>query len=126
MEWKPYFNNIVDKVKDKSKDPSSKVGCHIVNAINIVKQKVDFVDNKAIISLHNHNDLGLAVANSLAGIQAGARQIYYNCPGIIRDRGTDIEKEAIKRLILGSGAIVFNVNTEASYIDEININKDEQ
>src|SRR5204863_8761868 len=29
---------------------------------------------KAIISVHCHNDLGLAVANSLAGVHAGARQ----------------------------------------------------
>ncbi len=37
---------------------------------------------KAVISVHCHNDLGLAVANSLAGMQAGARQIECTINGI--------------------------------------------
>ena len=40
--------------------------------------KVPNID-KAILSVHCHNDLGLAVANSLAGVTAGARQVrVYN------------------------------------------------
>src|SRR5690606_26250003 len=31
--------------------------------------------DKAVFSVHCHNDLGLAVANSLAAVQAGARQV---------------------------------------------------
>src|ERR1044072_7261758 len=31
--------------------------------------------DKAVFSVHCHNDLGMAVANSLAGVKAGARQI---------------------------------------------------
>jgi 2-isopropylmalate synthase len=42
--------------------------------ISTLKQRVRNID-KAIISVHCHNDLGLAVANSLAAIAAGARQI---------------------------------------------------
>ncbi len=37
---------------------------------------------KAIFSTHNHNDLGLAVANTLAAIQAGARQVECTINGI--------------------------------------------
>ena len=37
---------------------------------------------KVIFSTHNHNDLGLAVANTLAAIQAGARQIECTINGI--------------------------------------------
>jgi 2-isopropylmalate synthase len=37
---------------------------------------------KVTISTHCHNDLGLAVANSLAGVQAGARQIECTINGI--------------------------------------------
>ena len=33
--------------------------------------------NKAIFSVHCHNDLGLAVANSIAGIEGGARQVVH-------------------------------------------------
>jgi 2-isopropylmalate synthase len=45
---------------------------------------IDRVPNidKAILSVHCHNDLGLAVANSLAGVKAGARQIECTINGI--------------------------------------------
>ena len=42
--------------------------------IETLKNKVPNID-KAILSVHCHNDLGLAVANSLAGVSAGARQV---------------------------------------------------
>lgn len=38
--------------------------------------------DKAVISVHCHNDLGLAVANSVAAVQAGARQIECTVNGI--------------------------------------------
>ncbi|MGE5197920.1 MAG: 2-isopropylmalate synthase, partial [Deltaproteobacteria bacterium] len=38
--------------------------------------------NKAVISVHCHNDLGLAVANSLAAIKNGARQVECTINGI--------------------------------------------
>ncbi|NLA92855.1 MAG: 2-isopropylmalate synthase, partial [Spirochaetales bacterium] len=38
--------------------------------------------DKAIISVHCHNDLGMAVANSLAGVQGGARQVECAVCGI--------------------------------------------
>ncbi|MFT6529336.1 MAG: 2-isopropylmalate synthase [Psychrosphaera sp.] len=46
-----------------------------------IKQQVPNID-KAIISVHCHNDLGLAVANSIAAVQAGARQIECTVNGI--------------------------------------------
>ena len=39
-----------------------------------VKENVPNI-SKAIISVHCHNDLGLGGANSLAAVQAGARQV---------------------------------------------------
>jgi 2-isopropylmalate synthase len=38
--------------------------------------------DSAVVSVHCHNDLGLAVANSLAGVQAGARQVECTINGI--------------------------------------------
>ncbi|MGQ9572582.1 MAG: 2-isopropylmalate synthase [Dehalococcoidia bacterium] len=38
--------------------------------------------HKAVVSVHCHNDLGLAVANSLAAIRAGARQVECTINGI--------------------------------------------
>ncbi len=51
---------------------------------NCIKNLVDRVPNidKAVISVHCHNDLGLAVANSLAGVQNGAGQIECTINGI--------------------------------------------
>jgi len=36
----------------------------------------------AVVSVHCHDDLGLAVANSIAAVQAGARQIECTINGI--------------------------------------------
>ena len=49
--------------------------------ISTLKNKVPNID-KAILSVHCHNDLGLAVANSLAGVSAGARQVECTINGI--------------------------------------------
>jgi len=49
--------------------------------IGYLKQHVANID-QAILSVHCHNDLGLAVANSLAAVQAGVRQIECTINGI--------------------------------------------
>ena len=49
--------------------------------IRYIKEHVRGID-KAIISVHCHDDLGLAAANSLAAIQAGARQIECTINGL--------------------------------------------
>ncbi len=49
--------------------------------IQTLTNKVPNID-KAILSVHCHNDLGLAVANSLAGVSAGARQVECTINGI--------------------------------------------
>jgi 2-isopropylmalate synthase len=38
--------------------------------------------DRAVISVHCHDDLGMAVANSLAAVQAGARQVECTINGI--------------------------------------------
>jgi 2-isopropylmalate synthase len=51
--------------------------------------------DKAIISVHCHNDLGLAVANSLAAIQAGARQVEATINGIGERAGNTAMEELV-------------------------------
>ncbi len=51
------------------------------NLIKLIKENVPNI-NQAIISVHCHNDLGLAVANSLSSIVNGARQIECTINGI--------------------------------------------
>ena len=49
--------------------------------IRTLREKVPGIEN-VIISTHCHNDLGLAVANSLAGVLSGARQVECTINGI--------------------------------------------
>jgi len=53
--------------------------------------------DKAILSVHCHNDLGLAVANTLAGIKAGARQAELTMCGI----GERAGNAAIEEVVMG-------------------------
>ncbi|MDA3057111.1 2-isopropylmalate synthase [Campylobacter sp. VBCF_05 NA6] len=59
------------------------VGYRLPNEIYaIFKQMVEFIGDRAIVSAHNHNDLGLATANTLACIEAGARQVECTINGL--------------------------------------------
>src|SRR5690606_15426868 len=49
--------------------------------IRFLKENVKNID-EAIISVHCHNDMGLATANSIAGVKAGARQVECTINGI--------------------------------------------
>lgn len=52
--------------------------------------------DKAILSMHNHNDLGLATANTIAGVAAGARQVEVTINGIGERAGnTSLEEVAM-------------------------------
>lgn len=53
--------------------------------------------HKAILSVHCHDDLGLAVANSIAGVMAGARQIE----GTINGLGERAGNASIEEIIMG-------------------------
>lgn len=64
--------------------------------ISYIKNNVPNI-NKADISVHCHNDLGLAVANSLAAVKAGARQIECTINGI----GERAGNAAMEEIVLG-------------------------
>ncbi len=54
--------------------------------------------NKAVISVHCHNDLGLAVANSLSAVKAGARQVECTVNGIGERAGNAAMEEIVMAL----------------------------
>jgi 2-isopropylmalate synthase len=54
---------------------------HMANVIRSLRQRVENID-RAVVSVHCHNDLGLAVANSLAAVEAGAGQVECTINGI--------------------------------------------
>ncbi|EEF62703.1 2-isopropylmalate synthase [Pedosphaera parvula] len=74
----------------------------------------EFRSGKAIISVHCHNDLGLAVANSLAAVRAGARQVECTLNGIGERAGNAALEEismAIKTRSDFFGGVTCGVNT---------------
>ena len=60
----------------------------------MVRERVPNAD-KAVFSVHCHNDLGMAVANSLAGVRAGARQVECTINGIGERAGNAALEEIV-------------------------------
>lgn len=79
--------------------------------IRTIYEKVPNID-KAIISVHCHDDLGMAVANSLAGIANGARQVECAVNGIGERAGNAALEEIIMALY----------TRRAFYEKDVNIN----
>ncbi len=67
--------------------------------------------HKAVISMHNHNDLGLATANTIAGIKAGARQVEVTVNGIGERAGNTSLEEV---------AMILNVHKDLGFSTNIN------
>jgi len=61
----------------------------------MIKELSDFANNRAIISVHNHNDLGLATSNTLAAVLNGARQIEVTINGLGERAGNAALEEAV-------------------------------
>lgn len=77
---------------------------------NIIRQITAMIEQKgsnAIIAVHCHNDLGLAVANTLAGVMAGARQVECCVTGI-GERAGNAQLEAVV-MALRTRQDVFNI-----------------
>lgn len=70
---------------------------HMYNVISMLKNRVPNID-KAVISTHCHDDLGLAVANSLAAVEAGAGQIECTINGIGERAGNCSLEEVVMAL----------------------------
>ncbi len=67
---------------------------HIHNVISTLMNRVPNID-QAVISIHCHDDLGMAVANSLAAVEAGAGQIECTINGIGERAGNTALEEVV-------------------------------
>lgn len=63
------------------------------------------IGTRAVLSAHCHNDLGLAVANSLAAVQAGARQVECTINGIGERAGNASLEEIVMALEVRADAL---------------------
>ncbi len=80
------------------------------NRISYLYENVPNI-HKATISMHNHNDLGLATANTIAGIRAGARQVEVTINGIGERAGNTSLEEV---------AMILNVHKDLGFETGIN------
>ncbi|HEX7066899.1 MAG TPA: 2-isopropylmalate synthase [Candidatus Limnocylindria bacterium] len=81
----------------------------------VIKQVVRLVGRRAIVSTHCHNDLGLATANTLAAVQAGARQVEVTVNGLGERAGNASLEEVVMALRTRPGRfdeLTTNVATE--------------
>src|SRR5262245_27623913 len=78
----------------------------MAHLVEVVKDRV-VRDRDVVISVHCHNDLGLAVANSLAAIEAGARQVECTINGIGERAGNASLEEIIMALHVRADRLPF-------------------
>jgi 2-isopropylmalate synthase len=79
------------------------------NIIRYLKENVPNIE-KAIISVHCHNDLGLSVANSIAAVQAGAEQVECTINGIGERAGNCSLEEFVMILRTRHDILPFKTN----------------
>jgi len=70
--------------------------------------------DKAVFSVHCHDDLGMAVANSLAGVRGGARQIECTINGIGERAGNAALEEIVMAMRVRNDKIPFWNNIEST------------
>ena len=83
--------------------------------ITMLFNRVPNID-KAVVSVHCHNDLGLAVANSLSALQAGARQVECTINGLGERAGNAALEEIVMALRTRKDHIPFETNVNAELI----------
>jgi 2-isopropylmalate synthase len=72
--------------------------------------------DKAVFSVHCHNDLGMAVANSLAGVKAGCRQIECTINGIGERAGNAALEEVVMAMKVRNDVLPFWTNVDATML----------
>ena len=81
----------------------------------LIRYVIENVDGEFAVSTHCHNDLGLAVANSLAGVAAGARQVECAINGLGERAGNAALEE-----------IVMALRTRSDYFDSVHTTREDR
>src|SRR6202000_338926 len=72
--------------------------------------------DQGIFSVHCHNDLGMAVANSLAGVRGGARQIECTVNGIGERAGNAALEEVVMAMKVRNDAFPYATKIDATML----------
>ncbi|MDR3437663.1 MAG: 2-isopropylmalate synthase [Telmatospirillum sp.] len=83
--------------------------------IGMLRERVPNID-KAILSVHCHNDLGLAVANSLAAVRAGARQVECTINGLGERAGNAALEEIVMAVRTRQDRLPFHTGLKTELI----------
>ena len=85
---------------------------------HIIEHLMNNVPNidKVTLSTHCHNDLGLAVANSLAGVKAGARQVECTINGLGERAGNAAMEEIVMAIRTRNDLMPFSTNIKTENI----------
>ncbi|MGM0559856.1 MAG: 2-isopropylmalate synthase [Pseudomonadota bacterium] len=83
--------------------------------IRMLMNRVPNID-QAVLSVHCHNDLGLAVSNSLAAVQAGARQIECTVNGIGERAGNCAMEEVVMALRTRNDVMPYSTGIDTTKI----------
>ncbi len=79
----------------------------------LIRTMVQQLGDRAVVSVHCHDDLGLAVANSLAAVQAGARQIECTINGIGERAGNAALEEVVMAMRTRPDRLPFETNIQS-------------
>lgn len=82
----------------------------------LIGRMVKSFGDRAIVSVHCHDDLGLAVANSLAAVQAGARQIECTINGIGERAGNCSLEEIVMIMRVRSELVPFETGIVSEHL----------
>jgi 2-isopropylmalate synthase len=85
------------------------------NLIATLRARVPGAD-EVCFSTHCHNDLGLAVANSLAGVEAGARQIECTINGLGERAGNAALEEIVMAIKTRSDVLPYRTNVDTTML----------
>jgi 2-isopropylmalate synthase len=88
------------------------------NRIKNIMSNVNNID-KAIFSVHCHNDLGFAVANSIAALNSGVRQLECTINGLGERAGNASLEEIVMTLKTRSDILPYKTEILAEYFTEI-------
>jgi 2-isopropylmalate synthase len=83
--------------------------------IAMLMNRVPNID-QAVISVHCHNDLGLAAANSLAAVKAGARQVECTINGLGERAGNAALEEVVMALRTRKDVLPFETGVDTTHI----------
>src|SRR6185295_7352271 len=91
------------------------IPAEMAQLIGVIRERV-VGDRKVTISTHCHNDLGLAVANSLAALSAGARQVECTVNGIGERAGNASLEEIVMAIKVRSDRLGFDTGIKTDLL----------